>query len=331
MPVPETSVADEYDLVGIDRLLGTPNNPDAPPAAAPTAAAPAVSEPPPPAHLPPRDESGRFTKPSPFSIRMAKSLGMSDEDIAAVEDPHILEARVEERYRVQEQARDEYTRSREQIETLAARQQPAAPQQVSSPPSGSTGTQPAFDHGLTEQNCTPEIIAAFNKMANRVQELERDHGEVKSHIQRAVAAQSDNEIDQGFAALGSKYEKLFGSGTGVDLKATDPAKYRRRVAVLADIRANPPKTPTSIKALVAGRGAELFKDLLDVAPTATPAAEPTAISPQQWAEGGVHRPTQRISDVQLNGDQKATRGVAEKMAAMAAINGTGGAGEKFVP
>jgi len=322
--------ADEYDLVGIDGLLGTPNNPD-PPKPPVAAADQPAGNPPPPAPLPPRDERGRFAKPSQFTVRMAKDLGMSDEDIAAVEDPHVLEARVYERHLARSQAREEAERARQQIEDLAHR--PAAANQGVSQPTDTTGSPPAFDLGLksvdedAENGYAPGLVGAFNKLVARMDAQDRIIAELRGHVQRQVAAQSDNEIDQGFAALGSKFEKVFGSGNGVELRDGNPSAYRRRVAVVNDLKANPPKKSTTIKEAVRARAAEMFGDMVE---QAAPKSEPTAFTPEQWDQGGLNQPTQRSTTEEAPGVMKARRGVAEKQREMARVNGTG-ADDKFVP
>jgi hypothetical protein len=156
---------------------------------------------------------------------------------------------------------------------------------------------------------------------------------INQHIQRQVDERAGNEIDHGFAALGKKFEGIFGAGNGADLQASSPTAYRRRIAVLNDLKANPPKTRTTLKDAVRTRAAELFGDMATDGAVTTPPGAPktTAFTQQEWDAGGVLRPTDRAGSPDVVAPElKARKTVAEHQRNLAAVNGTD-ADANFLP
>lgn len=160
-------------------------------------------------------------------LAMARQLGFSAEDIASTPTAD-LRADVELLARIQREG-----------QTAAA----GRPQPVTVTGSSATQEQPAPKPSVLGQfkgKFDPEFEAALegvldgivtplkSELADAKKQLGETAGEVK-----ATRQQSQTErVDAAFAALGKRFEKVYGTGGGADMTAEDPNWKRRNYALM---------------------------------------------------------------------------------------------------
>lgn len=252
---------------------------------------------------PPKDpETGRFVarKHSPALVAKAAKLGVSQatlDEIAPEDLAAYLAVEAFERSHAAPKAES----------TVHVDSSPAI--------AGKEPAADALDLSGLDDGYDPTIRDLFKKMAAKIEALEQGHGQVNDYIRRQASEQATSQTDLGFEDLGDGAERLFGKGAGIALqgKPESQAAFKRRMAVVNSLRADPIKG-VSIRQAVKQRAGELFGDLIADAPAAPPAPKDDApkprYTPDEWQQAGLPRPTHRNGSPEPKGEKKATKAVA---------------------
>lgn len=185
---------------------------------------------------------------------------------------------------------------------------------------------------LTEQDFHPGLVRALKGMTKkqltenkllREELAKRDERENARELNRAAAV-----FDAAFAALGPEYELVVGKGPGREMTQANQDEYDNRIAILTRAQADPRQhTVAQVKARVKAAAEKMFGKFIgkNPAPYAevqkpgqvrlTNGAAPVKprISQEDWEEGALARPTQRVMQDMPNGEEKAVRNLASKM------------------
>lgn len=244
-------------------------------------------------------------------VRLAKDLGMSDEDISQT-DPDTLGETV---YHLNAQ-RSNWSRDNQTQRYVGASEPTPAPAPAAPAPGGNITTSPDDGLGIDESQYDSALMGVLKSQSKRIRQLEQYLGQVAGHIQAQAMEEQYSQVDLGFHDLGDTYQKLFGQGRGRDMSQGD-RNMDRRMAVVNSLRANPPKKQMSIRDAVKARATELFGDLLGSdstrpTPEVTPAV-PEDDFPTQWRNGGLAKPTERSGSPEPRGVVRAARAVAAKL------------------
>lgn len=266
---------------------------------------------PPARPTPPKDPvTGKFVSASKSThnatlLATARKLGISDEEIEASTSADLRELCRDVSF-AQEMQRRENTIStaiEKKQEQIKATKQAIAQAKL-------------FDK---EEEFDGELIGLLKKQQNQIEELKaRLDRQDQEQAGRSFAAKAD----AAFESLGPKFEKLFGKGRGKDLDPQGPEMRKRRIIVReAAEMAGPNPTPEKILAKI--------KEAAGVVYGITPAPGPVTRSDdggepparkkgqslesfeQDWANGGLARPTGRNGGVEPKGKTKAIRSVEQ--------------------
>ncbi len=285
-PVPNTSVvADQYDLDDTDY---NPEWDQQEPSKPISSQKPAVAEQPPASPSRPRNPDGTFKAAhSPRLSRMATDMGMTQAEIDEL-NPDALEAVVEQEYR---RARAESAAQRTQKGVLDAVEPGDSPPEV--PPA----KPEEIDLGIDESQWDPTIVGLFKSQAQKIASLEARLNAVQGHQQAQVNASLTERADAVFGQ-----HELLGKGKYHELTPDSP-EMQRRNAVAMLVRAD--KSRLSLEQKLTKAIETLFPGA--AAPTAPTKASPT---PEEWAEAGLARPTQRNGSPEPKGPKRAKQAVA---------------------
>ncbi len=242
-------------------------------------------------------QTGRFVKAglSQYTVRQARSLGLTDDDLADM-DPqevhdHVAEARVnrglERVFALQE-------RSRQQTQPIT---QPTA--------------DPPFSLGVeNEDDYDNGLVSALKKhlggLVERVARLEaqaQDLPEFKNYVREQARTANESfarRVERAFA----KHKHIFGTGTIDKLDKDSPEFHFRMAAVQAHRKAGAGLDDLE------GNIDEFVQNRFGRA-KAEPASETDEV--RQWQEGVLGRPTQRGLAETPPGVEKAVQGVREKL------------------
>ncbi len=197
--------------------------------------------------------------------------------------------------------------------------------------------EPEEDFGVSKEELA-EIHPSIVKMMSA---LKKENAELKKGLTETVARDQDRErrskeeiYDSAFESLGEKYIKIFGEGTGGDLKGTD--ELQSRIAVLSAANISSADTPGQIKKKITTAANKLYGRILAPEATADSAGaydetptEPQVprqpngkprITKEQYENGALARTTQRTRK-EAPSKGKAVRAVAEKMREMNVSDG----------
>ncbi len=254
-----------------------------------------------PVRTPPRDpNTGQFVKPTshpPRTVRMAKDLGFSDEEIAEMPTAElrqaVSEAAVERLYSQQAQTIGQAIDS-------SARGQAAPP---------ATPGEQADDFSLKAEDYDEGLYGVVKKLWDRVKQLEAsqaEFGQVAQHVRAQAEQTTVQQIDAEFG----KFPSLFGKGGLADLPQDGPDMARRK-AVVAYANSLKDGTP----------GQKVAKAIATLYPAASvPAreeAKPSRKAPpeadevvERWLAGGVSAPTHRSGANEPSGPEKAAKTIA---------------------
>ena len=309
--MPETPPAPDYDLGNTELDLRQPDG------------LPVETKP-----VPPKDPvTGRFVSPDAFEtpvashsavlVQYAKDLGYTDDEIKEFSTP-ALTAAVTRAYRDRERIRGEFANQRS-FDQNAVKTPAPSPTLSRTPPE-----QDDFDFSDVEsQGYAPELLAAIKR---NMKKLADQHKPVKDKLEAFEKREQEREqsstrerIDLAFEALGDGYQKIFGAGSGNDLMAAGTPEYDRRCALIS-VAALKPEDLTSAKRIHAKlkaaaeriyplegaqEGAGVYEDAL---------RKPSQrITPEQWKNGTVARPTERKGSGLPPGDEKAIKNLAARM------------------
>lgn len=221
-------------------------------------------------------------------LAMARQLGFSAEDIASTPTAE-LRADVELLARIQREGQTAAA-TRQQPVTVTT-SQPAAPPP---PPPSLLGQHkgkfdPEFEAAL--EGVLEGIVKPLqDELATTKKQLGEFGGEVQ-----ATRQQSQTErVDAAFAALGKRFEKVYGAGSGLDMQRDDPNWKRRNTALMvARIDFNKPLPPVAeIVRRLQEATVETYGPMLrENAPAPQPAAQPKP-APVQSGYAGADQPQQ---------------------------------------
>lgn len=277
--------------------------------------------------LPPRGPDGKFTKPEEatpavaprhpeFLVRQATEFGLDESDIA--EMPTSVLYKTVNRFLVRDR----------EIATQFATARSLEDGRVKQPAPEIPKEQEVDDLAVMElEGVHPAIVAALRKNRSGTDKIKQLEDKLAAREQ----ADAMREINSGGElidfALSQIKHPLLGEGTGIELQA-DPARkaeLQRRFAVL---------NAAGITDLRKVNRLTIVKQLKDAAEllfgAATPAADPAdpysaalngktapptkpVISPEDWANGGVARPSRRNGSPELKGDALAIKNLTERL------------------
>ncbi len=285
---PVVPVDDPFDLGDTGYFPTKPASADTPAVqTAPTAEAARAT-------LPDRNADGTFKK-SDYLVNQALDLGYSQTEIDSLSS-EALGASIRSTVR----------------ERLAYRQQQGAARDLDN----ATIRQPATPEPEEDLEAFDPIIVkrlrAAEAAEKRVANLEARLAKQEDRELQRQAGQVESALDDAFAALGERYEKLLGKGPAAALDKTS-AELRRRIAILKDAGIDFQALPTTpqLKAKLKA-SAEAFYPA-PVEPNAYETNGKSRVSPAEWAEAGLARPTQRAGAPEPKGDALATQNMEKKL------------------
>lgn len=263
---------------------------------------------------------------------MAEDFGFSQAEIASLE-PEALQVAVNtiarrlsaERVQNNQRANDinqalSAPPAQQPLVTAVSRENLQTPDEID------WGSDPDTGERFTEKSYAAPLANAV-KNATKVTSLEARVAKLEALVQQFVTAEQQrqveqhySEVDMGFEACGPDYKSVFGEGRGKNMQASDPA-FKRRVAVLTSLQADPPKGG-SVKDNVKARALELFGRQQHAPPSPQPVNGNNRITPEQWEEATLARPTARRGAAEPHGPARAERAVAQQLAEMASDTGS---------
>lgn len=257
-----------------------------------------------PARTPLRDPAtGQFVKPNTHparTVRMAKDLGFSDEEIATMPTAElrqaVMEAAVERQYTQQAQ-----TIGRA-VESNQVRTPPHLPPEATPQP-------PADDFTLKAEDYDEGLYGVVKALWDRVKQLEASQAEF-SQVAQHVRSQAEQTVVQQIDGEFARFPELFGKGGLADLPQDGPDMARRK-AVVAYANSLKDGTPGQrvAKAIATLYPAASPKAKEEPKPEPKPAAHPTP-DIEAWLNGGLASPTHRSGANEPNGPEKAARTLA---------------------
>lgn len=318
-PKPETpastSSADPYDIGDTNLNVEIPDKKPETPTEVPPSDAAAVADSVPSSQDRPRNPDGTFAKipkHEAFLVQQAEEYGYSPEDIDEM-SPAALRRVITQHRNHQRLLTEQFTKQYS-LDQNKVRQPVEAPK----PPE-----EDAIDLGLDEAQYDPQLIQAMKKLAGarnaEIKELRQKLDERDQRDQQREGLRLESIIDNAFSSMGDKFEKVFGRGAGRDVSQNDQAGYRRRLAVLRDAQINAQNmTPAQIKAKIRDSIELMFPGTAEAYAEVTQDKKVTngtlspRITPEQWSEGSVARPTQRRGE-EPKGDAKAIKNLTARM------------------
>jgi hypothetical protein len=269
-------------------------------------------------------ESATPAKPkhSPILVSRAKRFGFTEEEVNDLSPDELKELlRDTAVAALVDRAAPEPDVS---VPSHAAAPEPAAAPPIAEAPAGDDELVKALKEDVDP--AVADAIAAFiNKKlqghGERLGKVEEATKYALSFVESKRAEESDNQIDQGFSDLGAGFEKVFGAGNAQTLDRNSPA-FKRRVAIVRELRANPPKDG-NIRKAIAELGKKHFGDLAAGAPSGAPSPasderprkQPRAsngrFSEQDYQDATMAVPTSRLPAEEPAGREKAIKTVRE--------------------
>jgi hypothetical protein len=186
------------------------------------------------------------------------------------------------------------------------------------------GTNPETGQPITEAEIHPTLAMAIKQNTELRKALQAKDQQDKQRNFWDVA----ETIDDIFENMGSKYEKILGKGTGVELNQAKDPGLKRRLAVLAEAGINVEGVSAAQIRRMSGK-IKAAADLLygpaleaappppaDPNPYSQPAKKngaPPPVSTDEWEEGAVAVPTSRPPVELPPGDERAVKNLEQKM------------------
>lgn len=268
-----------------------------------------IGDDPEPAPAKPRDPvSGQFVKAQAPArlVGIARSLGISDEEIASSSVAELRETiqdiRLEQQFSQRsEQAQRAVERVPEKLVPLAA---PAEEDKIPG-----------------EDDIAPQIVSILKDFRKEIKILREENNQLKGHVQARAAESFAQKVDRVFADLGDSYEPFIGRGTKDELDPTSTEMLLRQAVLkdalaLAGENASEAKVTSKIKEAALKRFGKLVgsnpKTDKSPKPKSRPADEDSDLI-RQWADGGLARPTHRsgVGDDLPKGTARAEAAVAD--------------------
>jgi len=276
---------------------------------------------------PPAEPAPPTSRHPAYLIEQAKSFGYTEEEIEDT-PTHILGKTM---HRLNQQAlrfRDEQLRARQVSEGQVRAPQPAPAIEEDIELDWGTDEE---GRPLAEKDFHPGVVKALKSLAKKQRDetkglreelSKRDEREQQRENNRAAAV-----FDAAFASLGAEYEIAVGKGPGREMGQAQQDEYDNRIAILTKAQADPRvHTVAQVKAKVKAAAEKMFGKFLgkhpapyaEVGKTPKQPAPPTngvpkpRITPEEWEEAALARPTQRQSSEQ-KGEELAVKNLAARM------------------
>lgn len=267
-----------------------------------------------------------------YLVRMARDLGLSDEEINSTPTDHLGQVVQLAQANIQKFVNQRMAEDEANKRSFLQQQQPT-PKPVEAEEEISLA-------GLDESLHSPEIVGAFRQLAaanktaaKRIKELEGRLSQGEQREQARHQMTRNQEIDAVFASLGPQIEKHIGKGTGQQVKTGNPVAFQNRLRLVARVAALE-KTEQSL-----GNSDFSFADELknqarsmfnvpveesEDEPAPALSAEEQLLQQRraEWNGGTVARPTQRRQGQEPAGPAKARKSVAKALANAGFPNGT---------
>ncbi len=291
----------------------------------------------------PRGPDGKFLpsppKHNPQTLRLARDLGFTDDDING-KAPDVLDEIVyhANRQNLRRQAEMSQAAGRERTverrpesfqtsEAVVTQNPPreGGSDRVETPERSAAGSDDYFD-GINREDYDGPLIKLIERLASEVKELKAAAAEAKvavNHVKAQAQETVNDRIDKAFAA----FEGIVGKGGVRDLKP-DSTEMKRRLHILKVAEGQEGVTE-------ADKINAAMKLIYDVSPgQPQKAPETTDSGPQivrpangrptveEWQEGGLQRTTNRQA-AEPKGESKAVATAARIMREMELAGGTG--------
>lgn len=270
----------------LDMIAPAPKPKPKPESTVPPPPVPPPPVPPPPAPAP--EPKPAEKKHSKATIRLAAELGIPAHEIEAL-DPDVADERV-------------YQLTRSRLTSPASPPPPPAPEPK----------EEEYDLGIDESEYDEGLVKALKSMGKKfLSENKALKAEIeKMNAEKAQQSQSQavNAIDDAFAKAGM--DSFFGKGGRLAL-ADDSFELMRRQTVLSSLQKKPINDMTLADAIKT-RAKELFGVEPQQEKPAGAKQAPPSYTPEQWAAGGVAKPTDREAP-EPKGPNRAAKKLAEKM------------------
>lgn len=167
----------------------------------------------------------------------------------------------------------------------------------------------------------PKLEAFLESQAKKTKALEAELAAVRQGEQTRQMTSATELIDDAFDSLGEDYATLFGKGPAADLGEAGKGALARRIAVLNQAGVNLGNASKSSRAKIRAAAEVLFpREPKPVADEDSPyngagkGKKPAGkVSPEEWAQAGTARPTQRAGAPEVKGPELAKRNLARKM------------------
>ncbi len=253
----------------------------------------------------------------PASLRrLAIRLGASEDAINQTSTSDLADW-IEEQQIVLERERDSHERSRA-VQNFNRKQEEA--------PAPVTPKEPddldVIEQFEKESNLDPKLAAIFKKLVKENRESKEQVGSLKKQADDRVIASAEERIDDCFATLPDKYQKLFGNGTLAECTASE-RKRRGAAFIAAQIDARNPPSPKILAKKLMAEADELFSVAPDEPaedsngyasleqPKNGKALNGKRFTEEDFEQGTLARTTQRSSKP-LKGKKAAVKAVSDK-------------------
>jgi hypothetical protein len=212
-----------------------------------------------------------------------------------------------------------------------AKERQIADGQVRVEPKPEPVAEPEYDWDKNPDNYDPHLAKGMKRLKaleDENRELKKAFNEQRTQTQQREVNRNVAIIDAAFAALGPRYEALVGKGPAAQLGQAKQKEYKRRLAILNEAGvSNLLDVPPGMRARIKDAADTLYGLALPAEETPQGAYEevhdaPKAkkngngksprITPEQWEEGTLARPTQRKAE-EVKGEQLAVDNLAKKL------------------
>ena len=275
------------------------------------------------------------SKHSPRALRLAAELGFSQAEVEAATPEELNDAIYHQTIVVNRLQRQNFDTQ----QRMAAQDRPAAPQPPAKPP---TDPEDELISQFTDEKYQPEIVQLAKLTTGMMKELRATKDQLKGSQEREQQRESLSRaemMDAGFDALGDSYKAVVGDGSGLDMDQQGP-EFKRRIAILqaTGLDFSKPLTAKKLATAIKAAAELLYGSVMKPAASPTPASAPAAgsdpyaaavgagpvkpvppknpqngrfVSPEEYGEAALARPTHRKGSKEAAGVERATKGVTE--------------------
>lgn len=179
--------------------------------------------------------------------------------------------------------------------------------------------QPIEEDVLPATEFDERLVSHLRKTEARLKAQEEELARLRQQDQAKTVTTNTELIDEAFEALGDEYAALVGKGAVAELNPQSP-EIARRIAILNAAGINLQNVTRASKARIKAAADKLFprpkKDAGEDSPYQAATGKPAkanGVSPEEWAEASLARPTQRKAAELPKGDKRAIANLEQKM------------------